>query len=204
MMSPRSGRRRPFSVGCDPMDLAAVAGRDEQIATAIECKRPDVLRLRIVEGLELSIAASIRKTLPSGAVAAVDPIAACRQRSLEFEGPGMSAKMRDFPAASMAISFDVDAAGAAAAGIQVAFRSRQQAPTDKRLGWISQFPEDGRKGQAAIAAQRQVLEGALFEIGLAGMGPAPGLYRDCKQMHTTKSAHDAKPGAECGRKCRIM
>ena len=51
------------------MDLAAVPGRDKEIAAAVKGKRPDVLRLGIVEGFELAIGFD-SKNFPVGAVAA--------------------------------------------------------------------------------------------------------------------------------------
>ena len=165
----------PAPAGRDAMNLALIAGGDEQVAFAIERHGPDVFLVRIVEQLRLAVGADF-VNLAVGIGGGVDLVLESSTMAW-ISRPSSSAKGRLLPARSITKTLAVPLPGAAAGGVKIAFGVGRQGPEIGR-GGIEDLGELGRKKDAAVGAQGEILERSAFEIGAVAMLPEVGVH--CK------------------------
>ena len=150
------------------VDLALIAGRDEQVACGIAHHRPDVLLFGVVE--DFASCRSHRRDR------------SCRRApSRHRRDPSNRSRWRGFRArrtrrSSRALPFGANAeelGAGTAAGIEVAVRIARQRPEigGRRVEDLACLR---REREASVAAQREVFQIALLEIGVIGLSPGAG------------------------------
>ena len=128
--------------------------------------------MRIVEQLRLAVGADLIN-LAVGIGGGVDLV-------LESEHEGVDLQAIQFgEGAALSAAIDHEhlgrsAAGAAARGVEVALGVRGKGPQIGR-GGIEDLGELGRQKDAAVGAQRKMLQGSVFEIGAVAVLPEVGV-----------------------------
>ena len=122
------------------MNLALIAGGDEQVAFAVEGHGPDVLWLGIVEDLRLAVAGDA-VDLAVGRSGGIDPIFGIDRDGVDLQAVEFGQHF------AFAVGRNAEELGAgAAAGVQVAFGIVRQRPQIGG-GGIEQLVELGRQGE---------------------------------------------------------
>ena len=161
---------RAFAVRRDAVDFTRVAGGHIEVAHAIKRERPDVLGLGIEEDFGLGFARDAVDLAVGrgGRVYAV----------LGVDGDGLHGETFQFRRQlAFAIGRDaVELGVGAAADVKHALGIARQRPQvgERRVEHFAQFR---RQGNQAVAAQRQFLDVALFEIGIFALRPEAGVTR---------------------------
>ncbi len=174
------------------MNLARVAGGNEQIALAGERHGPDVFLMRIVEQVRFAVGADF-VNLAVGIGGGVERAVSVEDQGVDLE----PVELGEGPAFTVAVDgedFGRSAAGTAAGGVQRAFGIDREGP-EIGGGGVEDLGELGREENAAVTAQGEVGERSAFEVAAIALLPEACFHRGADGAADQSGTYDQR---RCG------